>query len=86
MSAEKSDKYGGIARFFHWAIAAMIVLQFVLAKLYEWAEADGERVRQIALIANHKSVGMTVLILAALRLAWRWSKGVPKLPKAMPAW
>ncbi|MEN7343943.1 MAG: YceI family protein, partial [Pseudomonadota bacterium] len=27
-----------------------------------------------------------VLVLAALRLAWRWSQGVPKLPKAMPGW
>lgn len=64
----------------------MIVLQFVLAQLFEIAEHDGDRVRQIALIANHKSVGMTVLILAIARLLWRFRTGVPALPKTIPKW
>ncbi|MEL7297998.1 MAG: cytochrome b/b6 domain-containing protein [Pseudomonadota bacterium] len=86
MSEQPKQQYGGVARFFHWAVAAAIVLQFILAKLYEFAADGGERIRQIALIANHKSVGMTVLMVALLRLAWRFRQGVPKLPSSMPGW
>lgn len=64
----------------------MIVVQFVLGKLYEFADQDGERVRQIALIANHKSIGMTVLMLAVMRLVWRLNSTIPQLPKKMPGW
>ncbi len=64
----------------------MIVLQFVLAKLGEWAEDDGERLRQLALLANHKSVGMTILALAFLRIGWRLLNPPPKLPANMARW
>ncbi|MEM7763411.1 MAG: cytochrome b/b6 domain-containing protein [Pseudomonadota bacterium] len=86
MSEQPKQQYGGVARVFHWAVAAAIVLQFVLAKLYEFAADGGERIRQIALIANHKSVGMTILMVAVLRLVWRFRQGVPKLPSSMPGW
>ncbi|MEO0347014.1 MAG: cytochrome b/b6 domain-containing protein [Pseudomonadota bacterium] len=79
-------RYGGVARFFHWSIAGLIVLQYVLAKLGEVAEDDGERLRALALLANHKSVGMTVLALALLRVSWRFIKTPPRLPASMPNW
>ncbi|MEL7240419.1 MAG: cytochrome b, partial [Planctomycetota bacterium] len=79
-------RYGGVARFFHWSIAGLIVLQYVLAKLGEVAEDDGERLRALALLANHKSVGMTVLALAVLRVSWRFVKTPPRLPESMPNW
>ncbi|MEM7611048.1 MAG: cytochrome b/b6 domain-containing protein [Pseudomonadota bacterium] len=85
MPAKRTD-YGAIARFFHWAIAALIVLQFLLAELAEWAEDDGERLRQLALLANHKSVGMTILGLAILRVGWRALRSPPTLPSTMPQW
>lgn len=60
----------------------MIVLQFVLAKLAEEAATPLE---ELALLANHKSVGMTIFALALVRLAWRLRQGVPRaLP--MPEW
>jgi cytochrome b561 len=66
----------------HWLIAAMIVLQFVLAKLAENAETPLE---ELALLANHKSVGITIFLLAVVRLSWRLWQGVPRaLP--MPEW
>ncbi len=34
----------------------------------------------------HKSLGITVLLLVALRLCWRWRHPPPPLPEAMPAW
>ncbi len=60
----------------------MIVLQFVLARL---AENAATPLQELALLANHRSVGITIFLCAALRLAWRLRQGVPgSLP--MPEW
>src|SRR4029079_12350731 len=34
----------------------------------------------------HKSIGMTVLLLVALRLLWRLTNTAPALPAGMPGW
>ncbi|MEO0365641.1 MAG: cytochrome b/b6 domain-containing protein, partial [Pseudomonadota bacterium] len=67
-SASSTTRYSAIAQYLHWAVAAMIVLQYVLMEV---AESADSRVAKLGLIANHKSVGMTVLMLAVLRLLWR---------------
>ncbi|HEY4970539.1 MAG TPA: hypothetical protein VII35_11580 [Steroidobacteraceae bacterium] len=36
--------------------------------------------RKLALLAERKSFGMTVLVLAAFRLAWRLKNRPPPLP------
>jgi cytochrome b561 len=41
---------------------------------------------QYSLYQWHKSVGMTILALSVLRLAWRFLHKPPPLPAAMPAW
>ncbi len=60
----------------------MVVLQFVLANFAENAETSFE---EHAILANHKSVGITIFVLAIARLVWRVRQGVPRaLP--MPEW
>lgn len=73
-------RYGALAQLFHWVIAGLIVTQFVLART-----ADGLPlgVRKLALLARHKSFGMTILMLAILRLLWRLRHSPPALPAAM---
>jgi cytochrome b561 len=74
------DRYGAVAQSFHWIIAALIVIQFVLAN----AAADLPLgVHKLALLARHKSFGMTVLMLAILRLLWRFRNSPPALPAGM---
>lgn len=80
------NRFNNIARFFHWLIAALIVSQFVLAKLAESAKHQGQLLEQLALLANHKSIGITILVLAVLRLGYRLSSKVPELPSQMPDW
>jgi cytochrome b561 len=77
---EIRTRYGAVAQTFHWVIAALIATQFVLANL-----ADGLPVgaRKLELLARHKSFGMTVLMLAVLRLLWRLKSPPPALPSAM---
>lgn len=60
----------------------MIVLQFLLAK---FAESAATPMQELALLANHKSVGITIFLCAVIRLSWRLSQGTPA-PLPMPAW
>lgn len=76
------DGYSGVARLLHWAVAGAIVLQYVLANL---ADSSESRFREFVLLANHKSVGITILCVALLRLLWRFVASAPN-PLPMPAW
>lgn len=73
-------RYGAVAQAFHWIIAGLIVTQFVLADL---AEDLPLGIHKLALLARHKSFGMTVLMLAVLRLLWRLRNPAPALPSGM---
>jgi cytochrome b561 len=74
------QRYGALAQLFHWIIAALIVTQFALA----WSADDLPLgARKLGLLARHKSVGMTILMLAILRLLWRLWAPPPALPGAM---
>ena len=82
---EPLQQYSPVARILHWWIAGMIVLQYVLVNLAEAAEDADAEPRALALMANHKSVGITILGLAVLRLAWRLCAPPPPA-LAMPRW
>jgi cytochrome b561 len=73
-------RYTTVAQIIHWAVAALIVLQFTLARMAKDLPLGGHK---LELLARHKSVGMTVLMLAVLRLAWRLLKTIPPLPSSM---
>ncbi len=73
-------RYDGIAQLLHWVITGLIVTQFVLASL---AEDTPSKMQQLALLTRHKSVGMTVLMLAVVRLIWRLMNPAPALPGGM---
>ena len=73
-------RYSAPAQLFHWVIAALIVTQFVLARMQEHLPLGA---RKLGILARHKSVGMTILMLAILRLAWRLRHPAPPLPPRM---
>jgi cytochrome b561 len=81
-SRGSTGRYGVVAQSFHWIIAALIVIQFVLANM---ADDLPLGVHKLALLARHKSFGMTVLMLAILRLLWRLRNPPPELPAGMTA-
>ncbi|MBA3581915.1 MAG: cytochrome b [Gammaproteobacteria bacterium] len=75
--------YGAVAQLLHWSIVLLIISQFVLANIFEGMPLSLEK---ISWIVKHKAVGMTVLMLALIRLAWRWSSTIPTLPNTMKTW
>lgn len=74
-------RWGAVSQTFHWLIVLMIFAQAVLALLFKTMHRGPEAA---ALVGLHKSLGMTILVLAALRLLWRWTNPVPDLPGALP--
>jgi len=81
-----SAAYSQVARYLHWIVAGLVVLQFVLAQWAESLEDSNDSLGQLAVLANHKSVGMTIFMLALLRLGWRLTHPAPSFAATMPAW
>jgi cytochrome b561 len=69
--------YGKVAQALHWLVAALVVTQFALA--YSAARLP-LGIERLILMARHKSVGMTILMLSIVRLAWRIKNPPPPLP------
>ena len=82
--ALKSDAthWGSLAKFFHWAVVLLILVQGVLGLVM--VEMP-KRPSVIAYYSFHKSLGLTILALAVLRLAWRLFDARPR-EVAMPRW
>jgi cytochrome b561 len=61
-------EYGPTAKVFHWLIVALLVVQYLIG----WLMPDIHRgMKPGAAMTFHISVGITILILIALRFAWR---------------
>ncbi|MGI9295624.1 MAG: cytochrome b/b6 domain-containing protein [Pseudomonadales bacterium] len=86
MALKNSSSYAWPAQLLHWSVAALIVTQFVLGNLAERAEDNDAKMAQLTLLSNHKSVGITILMLALLRVVWRLLSPPPALPSTMPGW
>jgi cytochrome b561 len=75
-------RYGFVAQGLHWIIAGLVVVQVVLGKIADELPLGLDK---LALLARHKSVGITILALAAIRLGWRLIDRPPP-PPPMPRW
>ncbi|HNR92006.1 MAG TPA: cytochrome b [Dokdonella sp.] len=62
-------RWGGVAKTFHWLMALGIVGAGVLGLVMTGMERGMAKLNAFAL---HKSIGLTVLALFVLRLAWRF--------------
>jgi cytochrome b561 len=84
-------KYSPVAMAFHWAIAILIISNFVIAWImnghalvWSWGEMHGPF--RLTLIQYHKSIGVTVLVLSVLRLIWRLITPPPAFAAHMGPW
>jgi cytochrome b561 len=75
-----TQRWGALSQAFQWLIVALVLTQVTLAAI---AANLPTGVEKLATLARHKSVGITILVLAMLRLAWRWSNPVPELPSTL---
>lgn len=76
------ERYTRAAIALHWLIAALMALNTALAlSVDHWPD---EWTRPV--IDTHKSIGITVLGLALMRILWRATHRPPALPGAYAAW
>lgn len=75
--------WGAVAKSFHWLMAFLILLQYPLGW---WMTALKLSPAKLQLFIWHKSIGVLVLLLAFMRVIWRFSNRPPVPPPAMPYW
>ncbi len=74
--------YAPVAILLHWLIAALIVLQIVLAGRMEGKLTP----ESFAVTQLHKSIGISILLLSLARLAWRLLNPPPPMPESLAPW
>ncbi len=77
-----SVRYGYVAQTLHWVVVALLIVQVTIGKIAGNLPLGLEK---LALLARHKSFGITILGIAVIRLAWRWIDRPPP-PPPMPRW
>ena len=82
-----AQRYTAVAIVLHWAIAFAIALMIPLGFwMHEQSEHGGAAAGLFSIYQLHKSIGLTVLGLSLVRLAWRLMNPPPPMPEHMPAW
>jgi cytochrome b561 len=77
-----NQTWGSLTKALHWLIVILIINQWVIAERAE--ELKG--LAKLQALGWHKSFGMTILMLAIVRLVWRWMNPVPDLTAETRPW
>lgn len=78
-----ATRWGGVSQLLHWLVVALILTTGVMGLLMGDMRNSPTKIEIYAL---HKSLGLTILALAALRLVWRAGAGAPLPPPGTPRW
>lgn len=78
------QRYTSTAIALHWLMAIMIIANFTLGVIM--VDIPGLTPDKLRYFAWHKSAGVTILLLATVRLLWRLKHPAPPLPDTMPGW
>jgi len=85
--ATPASRYSVVAIWLHWAIATAIFGNFAIGWwMHSAIDVPASQARAVAAFQIHKSLGLSILFLSVLRLAWRLFNPPPPMPAQMPAW
>lgn len=70
-----ADRWGPVSQLLHWTVVVLVVALAVLGLYMVDLPNNPQKIRLYAL---HKSLGLTVLALMSIRLAWRAYAGTPR--------
>jgi cytochrome b561 len=77
------SSWGSASKALHWTVVLLIITQWLIAMR---ADSLPLGMAKIEALAWHKSLGLTILMLAVVRLAWRWMNPVPDLTTETRPW
>lgn len=77
------SRYSTPAIVLHWLVALLIFVAFPLGLYMADLPLSPTKLK---LVSYHKWIGVTVAMLAALRLVWRLTHEAPPLPAAITGW
>jgi cytochrome b561 len=75
--------WGALSKALHWIIVILIINQWVIGAR---ADALPNGLAKLQVLALHKSFGMTILMLAVVRLVWRLMNPTPDLRSETKPW
>jgi cytochrome b561 len=79
---DNEARYGGVAIFFHWTVAVLVVIVGTLGLLHDsWPHAT-----QAKWINVHALIGLAVWLLLMVRFAWRQLHRPPEMPSHVGEW
>lgn len=71
------ERYDGVAKTLHWLTVGLVAAQYAVG----WAMPEiGAARRPDQLLYIHMSIGIGILAITAVRLAWRLARGTPHSP------
>ena len=83
MQPEVGNRYTRTAIVFHWVIAVLVITNICLAWTFKiWPDYSWTQ----SVTNTHKTIGITVLGLALMRLLWRIGHRPPPFSPVIPAW
>ena len=62
------ERYGWLAKIFHWGMALLIIFMLILGIRLDDMELSPDK---ITWIGWHKTIGILILMLVVLRFIWR---------------
>lgn len=77
-------RYTYTAMLLHWLIALLVVAAFTMGLVM--TDIPGLTPTKLRYYSWHKWMGVTVLLLAVLRVLWRLGHAAPAYPATMPRW
>lgn len=83
MGVGKKARYSGLAMLLHWLLAIGVITQWRIAEAAEHAPTEDAG---SAIMSNHFSLGITLLVLAALRLLVRRFQPNPPVAAHIVPW
>lgn len=79
-----ANRFGRVSQTFHWSMAALIICGFILGLTSgNWPR---EHPTRDAVMFVHKSIGVTVFLLAFARIWWLRRSPAPQFASGLAAW
>lgn len=82
MRGTPRDRYSTVAIILHWAIAALVIANVLIG----WQASDLRGPEKRELMSLHLPIGVSVLLLTLVRIAWRLAHKPPPLPAYLKGW